>query len=146
MIFSAGAAPIRRGSRCVPPAPGSSPSFTSGKPSRAAGAAMRAWQPSASSSPPPSAAPLIAATTGLRSPSIPSITSGSIGGTGGLPNSVMSAPPEKVRPSAAITIAVTPESASARRSASASAVRTAAPSALTGGLTMRSTATPSATA
>ena len=82
----------------MPPAPGSRPSFTSGKPSFAACAATRAWQPSAISSPPPSAAPPIAATIGLATASKASITSGRDGGAGGLPNSVMSAPAMKVLP------------------------------------------------
>ena len=41
IIFSAVAAPTRRGIRCVPPAPGMMPSLTSGRPSRVPGAAMR---------------------------------------------------------------------------------------------------------
>ena len=59
--------PIRRGRRCVPPAPGSRPSLTSGRPILALGSSMakRAWQASASSRPPPSVVPLRAATTGL---------------------------------------------------------------------------------
>ncbi len=59
--------PTRRGSRCVPPAPGNRPTWTSGNPTAAAGlsASTRWWQASASSKPPPIAAPLIAATTGL---------------------------------------------------------------------------------
>ena len=38
---TAAAGPARRGRRCVPPAPGTMPSFTSGRPSLASGAAMR---------------------------------------------------------------------------------------------------------
>ena len=38
---SAGAAPMSRGKRCVPPDPGSRPSRISGKPNEASGAAMR---------------------------------------------------------------------------------------------------------
>ena len=57
--------PTRRGTRCVPPAPGMMPSVTSGRPTTAPGLAMRASQPSASSKPPPRAAPCSAATTGL---------------------------------------------------------------------------------
>ena len=67
---TAAATPVSRGRRCVPPAPGTMPSFTSGRPSFASATAMRWWQPSAISSPPPSAAPLIAATTGLPLASI----------------------------------------------------------------------------
>ena len=71
-ICSACCMPTSRGSRTVPPPPGSRPSFTSGWPSLSLGLsmAMRAWQASASSSPPPSAWPLIAATTGLPCSSI----------------------------------------------------------------------------
>ena len=65
IIFSAFAGPTRRGRRTVPPAPGSRPSFTSGSPSFAPLSAMRKWQPSASSSPPPSAVPWMAATVGF---------------------------------------------------------------------------------
>ena len=46
-------APISRGARCVPPPPGSRPSFTSGKPNCASGVAIRRSQPSATSRPPP---------------------------------------------------------------------------------------------
>ena len=49
----------------MPPAPGIRPSLISGRPSFAAGDATRPWQASATSSPPPSATPWIAATTGF---------------------------------------------------------------------------------
>ena len=39
--LSAFSTPIRRGRRCVPPAPGSSPSFTSGRPTFAVASATR---------------------------------------------------------------------------------------------------------
>ena len=65
IISSAFTAPTRRGSRTVPPPPGRRPSFTSGRPSFAPASATRKWQPSASSSPPPSAVPWMAATVGL---------------------------------------------------------------------------------
>ena len=66
---SACCSPSRRTSFTVPPAPGMSPSVTSGKPSSIDGSSRhtRAWQARASSSPPPSALPLIAATTGRPS-------------------------------------------------------------------------------
>ncbi len=41
MNSSAARAPINRGKRCVPPAPGSSPSLISGRPSFERGVAMR---------------------------------------------------------------------------------------------------------
>jgi len=141
--FSAAAAPISRGARCVPPAPGSSPSFTSGRPSFAAGSSTREVQPIATSRPPPSAAAWIAATVGFGQRSSSAITSCSVGETGGLPNSEMSAPAIKVRPSAAITRARTAWSSVARRTASARAPRKAAESALTGGLAMVAVAMPS---
>ncbi len=49
--------PMSLGKRCVPPAPGTSPSLTSGSPKLAPGSAMRAWQARAISQPPPSAVP-----------------------------------------------------------------------------------------
>ncbi len=101
-ISAAATTPASRGRRCVPPAPGTMPSFTSGRPSFAACAAMRWWQPSAISSPPPSAAPLIAATTGFSLASMWLISCGSSGSAIGLPNSRMSAPPTKVLPAPVI--------------------------------------------
>src|SRR3990172_5201973 len=65
----------------------------------------------ATSSPPPSAVPWTAATTGLAQPSMQSSTSWNPGSFWGLPNSVMSAPAMKVRPAQAITMALTPASA-----------------------------------
>ena len=61
IICLARAGPTSRGNRCVPPAPGSMPSVTSGSAIRAETSAMRRSQASANSSPPPAAAPLIAA-------------------------------------------------------------------------------------
>ena len=60
---------MSRVSRCVPPAAGRRPSETSGRPTRTLGAsaAMRQSHASASSYPPPSALPLIAATVGKGS-------------------------------------------------------------------------------
>ena len=58
---------IRCGRRCVPPAPGISPSRTSGQPSRAAGSATMRSHVSATSSPPPIALACTAATTGWGS-------------------------------------------------------------------------------
>jgi hypothetical protein len=57
IILTASSGPTARGSRCVPPAPGSRPSFTSGRPSLASLVATRKWQASATSRPPPSAVP-----------------------------------------------------------------------------------------
>ena len=65
ITFAAASGPISRGSSCVPPQAGMIESATSGKPMwRTFDASVRAVQWSASSSPPPSAAPLIAATVG----------------------------------------------------------------------------------
>ena len=49
--------PTRRGSRCVPSAPGMIPRLTSGWPMSASGTAMRKWPAMAISRPPPSAVP-----------------------------------------------------------------------------------------
>ena len=59
--------PTRRGSRCVPAGPRQQTDLDLGNPTAAVGlsASTRWWQASASSKPPPIAAPLIAATTGL---------------------------------------------------------------------------------
>ena len=67
IMSSAAASPTRRGRRCVPPAPGMSPSCTSGSASTVFGlsVAMRYANAIADSSPPPTHAPLIAATIGL---------------------------------------------------------------------------------
>ena len=54
-----------RGSRWVPPAPGSSPSLISGTPRRARSEATRRSHANASSSPPPNATPSMAATDGV---------------------------------------------------------------------------------
>ncbi len=56
-----------RATRCVPPAPGNSPTLTSGRANFAFAfsAATRWWQASASSTAPPIAVPLTAQTHGL---------------------------------------------------------------------------------
>src|SRR2546427_363516 len=74
-MLSAASTPIARGRRCVPPAPGSSPSFTSGSATEAVADATRKWHASASSRPPPTQAPLIAAMTGLVLASFPCLCS-----------------------------------------------------------------------
>jgi hypothetical protein len=145
IIAKAASGPIRRGRRCVPPAPGMIPSLISGRPIRADGAATRPWQAIASSRPPPRAAPPIAATTGFGLASSRSRMSGRLGGRCGLPNSPISAPPTNTLPSAARTTARTDASAMAFVRASSRAARSAAPSALTGGLASVSTATPPST-
>ena len=81
---SAVSGPVIRGSRWVPPAPGRRPRFTSGSPSLASGDATRKWQPSATSSPPPSALPEMAATRGFGDASSRSQRSGSGTPRGGL--------------------------------------------------------------
>ncbi|MNT49304.1 hypothetical protein D3C72_1861470 [compost metagenome] len=58
------ARPARRDSRTVPPKPGNRPSFTSGTPTWAVSAITRSGASIASSSPPPSAKPLMATTLG----------------------------------------------------------------------------------
>ena len=68
MRFLARPGPISLGSRWVPPSPGMTPSRISGTPNLAFSPATRKSAQSASSSPPPSATPVIAATTGLPMP------------------------------------------------------------------------------
>ena len=60
--------------RAVPPRPGCRPSITSGKPKRAPSIAMRDWQASATSRPPPRQKPWITATLGTRNASSRSMT------------------------------------------------------------------------
>ena len=60
--------------RTVPPRPGCRPSITSGKPNRASSIAIRIWQASATSRPPPRQKPWITATVGTRSASSRLIT------------------------------------------------------------------------
>src|SRR6266446_3499568 len=57
--------PTKRGRRCVPPPPGTSPSVTSGWPNFAVSTAILSVHAIAVSQPPPSAKPLTAAITGL---------------------------------------------------------------------------------
>src|SRR5437879_6101009 len=83
----------------------------------------------------------MADTTGFGEPSIRSSTACSPGSTGGLPNSVMSAPAMNVRPAHTITTAWTAPSAAARPSPSCNPLRTCWLRALTGGLSTVSTAT-----
>jgi len=66
IIRRARRSPTARGSRCVPPHPGISPSITSGSPSFVcpSSRATRCRQASANSSPPPRQGPWIAATVG----------------------------------------------------------------------------------
>ena len=141
IIRSAIAGPTARGRRCVPPPPGSSPSFTSGWPSFVPGAATRAWQPSAISSPPPKVVPWSAATMGFCIASSAAATSPVNGFRRGLPNSLMSAPATNVRPAQASTAALSVSSASMLFAASTRPLRMACESALTGGLSIVTTAT-----
>src|SRR5262245_31808374 len=85
----------------------------------------------ASSRPPPSASPWIAATTGFGKFSrswnrLPDV------GRGGLPNSVMSAPPEKARSVPVRTTALMDASSLILRSAASTPSRRSNPSVLTG--------------
>ena len=66
-ICSASPVCIRRATRCVPPAPGKSPTLISGRPTRVASrpTTTRWWQASASSKAPPRQTPSIAAANGL---------------------------------------------------------------------------------
>ena len=136
IIGSAFSMPTRRGSRCVPPAPGINPSLISGKPSRVPAAATRKWQPMVSSRPPPSGVPCTAAIVGFLMSSSVVITSIRPGACGGLPNSVMSAPATNVRPAPVSTIASTLASSRAAMTLSKMPLRTPCRSAFTGGLSM----------
>src|SRR4249919_341970 len=144
--------PTRRGSRCVPPPPGMSPSLISGCPSVASSAATRMSQHIASSSPPPRQKPWIAATNGVRAASmrwpsfwIPraeprSCVSAAASRREG--NSLMSAPATNARsPAPTSTIARTSSSASRRSISDSSSSSSAAERALTGGLSIVTTAT-----
>ena len=141
IMSSASGRPTSRGRRCVPPAPGRMPSFTSGSPTLASATAMRKWQDSASSRPPPSAVPCIAAITGFGLFSMVSMMARRPGSFIGLPNSVMSAPATKVRPAQISTIAFAASSAMAALTPAWMPARSAWLSALTGGLSMVRTAT-----
>ena len=72
MSGMAESAPACRIERAVPLKPGNIPSFTSGKPMRVASSrvAMRQWQASASSRPPPRQKPWMQHTTGIGSRSM----------------------------------------------------------------------------
>ena len=142
---SARAAPIRRGARWVPPAAGITPRWTSGRPTRPPAWAMRQWAAMATSSPPPSAVPCRVATTGFEAASIRSHRAEICGSFRFVPNSVMSAPAWKVRPAQWITATWADASASKRSIPAKIPARTSFPSALTGGLSVRITATPSRT-
>src|SRR5436190_484595 len=134
------ASPVSRGRSCVPPAPGMMPSVTSGSPTTASAAAMRASQPSAISKPPPNAAPEIAAITGFGHCSMAAMISGTCGSRSGFPNSRMSAPAMKVLLAPMRTMAVTLASSASARTAPSSPSRTSKELALTGGLSMTANA------
>ena len=143
MASSAACGPARRVKRCVPPAPGISPSFTSGRPTLALAAATRQWQASASSKPPPRATPSIAATMGFVPASIFACTSRVMGDFSTRPEatSLISAPAANVPSAPVTTTERTARSCSARCSPCSSPSRTARLRAFTGGLAIVSTAT-----
>ncbi len=133
-ISSAFWTPATRGSRCVPPAPGSSPSFTSGTPELGVVngdpivGGQRNFQPAAEGG-----------AMDRRDHRLRAIFDDvdhlrQHGMTSGLPNSLMSAPAKKVWPSQRMTTALIASSPSASSIAATSPCRTAAPSAFTGGL------------
>ena len=122
--------PNMRTVRTTPPAPGSSPSLTSGKPSLTFGSssATRWWQARQISRPPPSAAPLIATATGFPSVSsrrscfLPPRTISAICGASSLPaarRSLRSPPAKKVFFAEAITTPVIESFSASRRSIAA---------------------------
>mmetsp|Transcript_4145 Transcript_4145/g.13483 ORF Transcript_4145/g.13483 Transcript_4145/m.13483 type:complete len:242 (+) Transcript_4145:818-1543(+) len=134
-------APTRRGSRCVPPAPGMRPSFTSGRPmARRSGEAMRMWAARASSRPPPRGVPCRKTTTGLAELSMRksvSLRSGVPAREAPSANSRMSAPATKVLPVAEMRAARTAGSVRTCSMAACRPDRTWDDRALTGGLSMR---------
>ena len=77
--------------------------------------------------------------------SIRAITSGNIGDFAGVPNSLISAPAKNVRPLQARMMACTSALVDARSKPSTMDWRTSMPSALTGGESILTTATPSYT-
>jgi hypothetical protein len=130
----------RRISRCVPLAPGTSPIFTSGKPTAVPASAIRARAASAISKPPPNALPCSAAAMGLREWAMAAITSGSCGSSSGRSISRISAPAMKVRPAVAITAPDTAGSVFMAAIAAISPARIGVDSACTGGLSTVMTA------
>ena len=145
--------PMSRGNRWVPPEPGITPSRTSGMPRSAVLEATRRSQHRASSSPPPSALPSMAATVGTgRSASwlytaFSSINFPSPTRPRSDVNSFTSEPAEKARsPEPANTTARTSSSPAMRRRASPSAAVTSFEMRLSGGLFNRMvTITPGST-
>ena len=134
--------PMARGRRCVPPAPGMMPSLISGRPSwrtslarHAVVAAERQLQPAAERGAIDGRHHRLAAAA-----SILSISGGRNGSFISALNSVMSAPGREELARARSTMALTPASALASAKAFSRPDRSAWPSALTGGLSMRMTA------
>lgn len=147
-ISRARALPTRRVRRCVPPAPGMTPRFTSGWPKRAFSPAMIRSQAMASSHPPPRAYPLTAAMMGLVIQRMRSHTRNwlrrFISTTPASAISVMSAPAAKARSLPVSTMQRTASSRSRRSRASTSSSTSARLRALsTSGRLRRMRATPS---
>ena len=109
IISSALPRPTRRGSRCVPPPPGMMARLISVSPSCASSAAIRISQARASSSPPPSAKPRMAAMMAWGQCSISARKSRRLRasrkwvGVGDSRNSRMSAPAQKALSPAPVT-------------------------------------------
>ena len=147
IISLARAGPTSRGRRCVAPPPGMIPSSISGWPRRAVSPATRRSHASASSSPPPSAKPVMAAMTGRGIAATASSASRKLRATvrasSGPPNSSMSAPAASAFSLPHTTTALTVASAAISRAVSASAPSIACDSGLSGGRFRRSTTTPS---
>ena len=133
-----GAGPISRTRRCVPDHPGTTPTSASGRPNTAPAPPMRRSHVAASSSPPPSAKPSIAAIRGGRSRAMrsntawPSRTQWRHMSSGPLAaQASISAPTQKARwPVALRTTTRMSSSPSMRPTASPSAVSIAGVSAL----------------
>ena len=132
IISSAFGRPTRRGSRCVPPKPGMTPSWSSGSPSCALGVHTRALHAMASSSPPPSARFSMAATVGFGPASTSALSTALKSATfgAGLPSvrslsCVMSNPPLNLPLLPVTTMALTLGSACAASNAVFKPSRTA---------------------
>ncbi len=118
-------APIRRGSRTVPPSISGTPQRRQNTPNTAVSSATRRSHHSASSSPPATACPATAAITGFDSRSrvgpIGPSPSGSVRLRRSVATAVRSAPAQNVPPAPCRTATAAPSSASNARNASASA-------------------------
>mmetsp|Transcript_32815 Transcript_32815/g.83865 ORF Transcript_32815/g.83865 Transcript_32815/m.83865 type:complete len:289 (+) Transcript_32815:1540-2406(+) len=138
--------PTRRGRRWVPPKPGMMPSCSSGSPRLVLGPQMRALQAMATSRPPPSATPRMAATVGFGPASMRSHSIWLTSLSRPPPpeaNWLISKPAQKLSPAPVMTMPFTAGLSCADFAHAARSLSTFGWSALTGGLHIRMMATPS---